>query len=766
MRGTPSSGRRAATRADARSGVRSGAHPGIRSGGSVCAALRAFIGASGGALAAMAAHAAEPVAPPPGGFAAYTPRVTATRIDDDEAPRIDGDLSDAAWAKSAVIDQFYQVEPVEGATPSQPTRAYVVYDSKYIYIGIYNFDNEPDKIVRRLLERDSRLQDEDAVRVFIDSFGTFRDGYFFATNANGARVDGLIENNVTLRTQWDTIWNVRARVVEDGWIAEFAIPFQSISFDNSLSEWGFQILRTIRRTNEEIRWSNIDRSRGRIDITNAGRLEGVTGISSGIGLEAQLFVTGSGSYDWETGAVDEAINPSANIFYKLSSSLTGSLTFNTDFSDAPLDARQVNTGRFSLFFPETRDFFLQDASVFEFGGRVFEGQPNGLPFFSRRIGITAGRPVDIIAGAKLSGKAGPANIGLISARTGESGPYEGQFLSAARASVPLFAESKAGVVLTYGDPTGGQSNAVMGADFQYKNSARWPGTLFVDTAYIRSFDDGADGVMAAFDAAYDSQVWNWNVRVEHIGPDYNPRLGFVNRTGVRRYFAKGVREFRPDDSWIRRAEIGFSANVVTDLEDTVEDRFYNGWAFATNNDGDEFRAEIERGFLDIREAFKIAGELDVPVGQYAFTQYEARVATTRARPVGVLVSGRVGEIFGGDFLNLRFGLGLAPNKHFRLGGEYSYQKFDLPTGNIGIHLFTVDTTIAFTPFMILKTDVQYDNISEGMTFFSRFIFEPTPYREIFVALGHSALIERDAFPQSFRAQGTNLALRLGQTLRF
>lgn len=718
-----------------------------------------------GAVVAFALVTSAAAEPPPEGFAAYTPRFVAPRISNDEAPKIDADLSDPAWAKAAVLADFYQVEPVEGGTPSQPTRAYVMYDDKNLYIGVYNYDSEPDKIVHRLLERDARLQDEDAVRVFIDSFGTFRDGYFFGTNANGARVDALLENNSTFRGEWNTIWAVKSKIVKDGWIAEFAIPFQSISFDPSLKEWGFQVLRTIRRTNEEIRWSNIDRSRDRIDLTNPGRVSGIEDVRSGIGLEAQLFVTGSGSYDWELDSVHKALNPSANIFYKVTSSLTGSLTFNTDFSDAPLDTRQVNTGRFSLFFPETRDFFLQDAAVFEFGGRVYNDDPNGLPFFTRRIGIVDGTPVDIVAGAKLSGKAGPANIGLISARTGAAGPYDGQFLSAARVSIPVLSESKLGAVFTHGDPAGAEDNTVAGADFQYKNSTRWPGTLFADVAYVRSFDGGDQGDMAAGEAAYRSLKWNWTGRFENIAPDYRPRLGFANRTGLRRYKANFWRAYHPDDSWIRNAETGAYVNVVTDLSDEVEDRFYGAWLFVGNNAGDEFYTEVQRGFLDIREPFDIAGVVTVPVGEYSYTQYEARVGLTRARPIGADVGFSLSDIYGGKRRSANLRLSLTPDPHFRFGLEYEYEKFSLPGGEIGIHIATANSTIAFSPAMFLKTDIQYDNISQNFTFFSRFNWEPTPENEVFISLGHSALIERDDFPGSFRAQGSSLALRLGHTLR-
>lgn len=703
-------------------------------------------------------------------FASYVPRAAATKIERDEAPNIDGDLSDPAWAKATVIEEFYQVEPAEGAPPSQKTHAYVLYDEKTLYVGFRLFDDEPEKIVRNQLVRDAELRDEDAIRIFLDTFGTFRNAYFFSTNANGAKVDSLIENNSAFKREWNTIWDVKTRVVEDGWIAEFAIPFQSIAIDPMLDEWNFQILRTIRRTNEEIRWSNIDRSRSRIDLTNPGRLSGVEGVKTGAGVEAQLFATGAGVYDWETGETDYRLDPSANIFYKITPSLTGSLTLNTDFADAPLDDRQVQTGRFDIFFPETRDFFLQDAASFEFGGRVFEDNVNGLPFFSRNIGIVEGRPVDLIAGAKVSGKLGPANLGVLTVRTGDDAIYGGQYLSAARASFNVLDESKAGVVFTHGDPTGVATNTVAGADFQYKNSTRFRGTLFADFSYLRSFNS-ENGVsqsdqFAAVDSAYRSARWNWTGRFRHVGETYEPRLGFSNRKGIREYNANLFRTFRPNDSPLRSATVGVFALAVTDLGDELLDREIGGWIEAENQIGDRANLEIFRGFLDIRDTFDIAGRLNVPISEYRFTRYRIDLQSSQARKISAGLEYRWGGVYDGDFREWNARAGFRPNRHFQISAEYGLTQFDLPTGYLAVHVALIEATVAVSPTMFLISNIQYDNISENFSLLSRFSWEPTPEREIFVSLGHSALIEEDRFPGSFRAQGTSVALRLGQTFRF
>ncbi len=703
-------------------------------------------------------------------FARYIPRATALHISSADAPKIDGDLSDVVWARAEPIDQFYQVQPVEGATPSEPTRAYILYDEKNLYIGVYAYDSNPEGIRRSQMQRDPALQDDDSIKIVIDSFGSFRDGYFFGVNPNGARRDALIENNNGFRDEWNTIWRAKTSIVDDGWIVEIAIPFQSISFDSSLEEWNLQISRLIRRHNEDVRWSNIDQNYGWNDVTNPGRLSGLSDVRSGVGLEVQTFVTGAGAYDWETDQTDFSLNPSGNAFYKVTPSLTASLTVNTDFSDTGLDARQVNTGRFSLFLPETRDFFLQDAAVFEFGGRIFTNGPvNGLPFFTRNIGIVNGQPVDIVAGAKLSGKLGPANVGVISTRTGasQSAGVDGQFLSAARVSLPVLSESKVGLVFTNGDPTGASNNTVAGADFQYKKSNVFGnGTIHADAAYVQSFNGGNSDHMFVSEASYRSQKWNSTVRLRDIGEGYAPLLGFANRTGIRRYTANFWRTYRPANSFIRFAETGAWTNLITDRENDERLDHYSGvWVGGGNNAGDELWLNYERGFVDIREPFSIAGEVPVAMGQYRWNQYDIRAIATNSRTVGAELQVRWGGIYDGDLLEIRSELSVRPSRFFEVAAGHEYLEFDLPSGEIGIHIASFDSTIAFTPDMTIKTEVQYDNISEAFTFFSRFSWEPVPEREIFLSFGHTAIIDRQDFPRDFVSQGSSLALRLGHTFR-
>ena len=239
----------------------------------------------------------------------------------------------------------------------------------------------------------------------------------------------------------------------------------------------------------------------------------------------------------------------------------------------------------------------------------------------------------------------------------------------------------------------------------------------------------------------------------------------MNRTGIRRYNANLFRIIRPDSGPIRRINTGAWTNLITDLNDTRRDHFSGAFFEVENNPGDELELNYERAYVDVQESFDIAGVLAVPVGIYRWEEYSVSAETTSSRRISAGLGVSWGGRYGGDLMRISSNIRVRPSKHFELAAEHRYLDFDLPSGQIGIHVASVNSTIAFTPDMAINTEVQYDNISESFTFFSRFRWEPTPEREIFLSFGHTALIERETFPDEFRSLGSSLALRLGHTFR-
>jgi hypothetical protein len=314
--------------------------------------------------------------------------------------RIDGRLDEPAWSEARVIDDASQYLPADGVPPSEPTRFLVAIDDENLYIAARFGDSEPAGIRRSQLVQGQGVTNDDYFQVLLDPYNNRRTGYIFYVNPNGVQRDGLLLGGLSYNMDWDGIWQAAAAVDGEGWTAEMAIPFKTLSFDRDGDTWGINLSRSIRRKREEIAWSHHGR---RITMDLTGELRGMSGLSQGSGVDVVPSMALTQRDSFSASGSSLVSKPSLDVFYRITPSLTSSLTLNTDFSATDVDDRQVNLTRFSLFFPEKRDFFLEDAEVFEFGGLA----QNGRPFFSRTIGLSAGgQPIDLDAGAKLTGKLG------------------------------------------------------------------------------------------------------------------------------------------------------------------------------------------------------------------------------------------------------------------------------------------------------------------------------------------------------------------------
>lgn len=699
-------------------------------------------------------------------FKTYRPSAVATRIDSAQAPVIDGDLSDAVWASVPTIENFYQLEPEEGRPVSERTVARVAYDENNIYIAFYNYDREPEKILASAKARDGDTDKDDFIRIYLDPGMTRRDGYAFVVNANGARLDAVIENNTNYLVEWDTIWAAQSRLVADGWVTEVSIPFRSISYDASRSDWGFDLFRLIRRKNERSRWTSIDRAIQSVDISRSGTLTGVTGIAQGLGLEVQSYAVARLKHEWGVPReTDLTIEPSGNAYYRITPALTGSVTFNTDFSDTPLDQRRVNTSRFSLFFPETRDFFLQDVAVFEFGGGGFFEADNGRPFFSRNIGLVNGAPVDIVAGGKLSGQLGGLGIGALAVQTEGTAVSDGQLLSAARVTMPILDESEVGLVFTSGDPTGDTKNSVGGIDFQYNSSTLFEGKTFkADFFYERSFTDPiGDDDAFGFQVGFPNEPWSGRFRFKEIGEDFYPALGFINRTGIRDYSGFIANRTRFENSAVRWVEFSTFYSFVTDLDNRLESR-ENGVSAGTYlQSGDLAFIDIFNDYENVTTPFELPRGVMVPAKEYEWTNISPYFETSQSRSVQASLDLECCSFLDGDMYSASLSVNYRPDSTFAIAPNYFYQRIDLPTGDLEIQIYALDFTVNFTPDMQLLTQVQYDNISQGVGLSARYRWEFAPGSELFVAVGESADLREHLH---YSSQTSQASIRIGHTLRF
>lgn len=704
----------------------------------------------------------------PVNFKTYRPSVSPIRINTSQAPIIDGDLSDPVWDMATQIVDFYQVEPFI-APPTVETKVYMAFDENALYIGVFAAEDRPEDIYATVMERDGDVWRDDMIRVYIDPFATGISGFGFDVNAIGARADRLVQDGRRPIDEWDTIWNSSGQILENGWSVEIEIPFRSISFDPEADGWGLILTRERAHKAEEIRWAGIDQSLDTFNFSRAGRLEGIRDVNQGRGLEITLQGTGSVARDWNRPRQDSVnFEPSVDALYRFTPSLAGLITFNSDFSDTPLDNRQINTGRFSLFFPETRDFFLQDAAFFEFGGRAFSRAPNARPFFSRRIGIVNGESVPIETGIKLSGELKGIELGLLTARMGEGSEIDRQTLSVARAAVDISAESRLGIIATNGDPTGQSDNTLLGFDYLYRSPSIFgKGRLQADIYYQQTFsstvpDDDTFGIRID----YPNDVWRWKLAAREVGENFTPALGFVNRPGSRDYTADWQRRFRPQNTAITWWQFGSEHRLITALDGETETRTNKLKAGLQTRQADSVWISTFATVENVRTPFTLPNEIPVPTGTYNNDGASLSLTSSMTRPYGGQIRLEQKQFFGGDSTALELRLNARPNRNFDISAAYSRTDINVPGGDVSVQVGSVDAVVNLSPKLSISTQTQYDNISNSLSFFGRMRWEVRPETEIFLSVGHGAIIDDSDFGRNFRSIQSQAIFRLSNTYRF
>ncbi len=701
-----------------------------------------------------------------------TARVERTRV----PPVLDGVLNEAEWSGAGFVDDLEQVQPVEHAAPFERTEVYLLYDDDALYIGARLYDTEPALITANVLRQNSWIVPDDAFYVTLDPFNTGRAGSFFGTNPNGVRYDGTYRNVSEIYDNWDGIFDAAAGYFEGGWIAEFRIPFKTLSFDPNTDSWGLNFSRTVARKNERIAWSSRNRS---WDPSVSGLAVGFQGIQQGAGLDIVPSATYRSRRTFSPSLSDSELEPSLDVYYKLTPSLNASLTLNTDFSATEVDDRQVNLTRFNLFFPEKRDFFLREEDIFDFGrigarngnGAIGAAErENGRPFFSRRIGLSLlGQPVDIDYGGKISGRAGRWEIGALSIRQDELASIRADTLSVVRIKANLAGESTIGAVVTHGSPTANEDNSVAGVDYVYRNS-RLPGgrTIEAFTWSQRSDTEGIetdDSALGAGFAIPSTRGFRGGFAAKEFQRNFNPGLGFLSRTDIRDYSGHIAYTHRPTSGRWQSIYSGLEGQRIESLGGGLQSQLVRmTFASLTNQTGDSFsvRSNLQREVLE--SAFTISPGIAIPIGAYSFDDFGAELGTSRFRKV----SGGVG-IFTGDFYDGTRDQGFAnvrwqPSPKLALGLGYSVNFIELPAGDFETRLTTANVDFVFSSTLSWVNLFQYDNISDTIGLSSRLHWIPQSGREMYFVLNHT--VQDFDLDDRFHSLVSDFAAKINYTFRF
>ena len=707
------------------------------------------------------------------------------------APQIDGRIMPGEWEGAARVNDLHQVQPVEFDTPTQRTVWYFAYDDKALYVAGYAYDTEPDEISAQVLQQGGNLFPDDRMSIIIDPFNNKRSGYQFTLNANGVREEAIFATPTRPSQDWDGIWRGFAQVVDDGWTMEMAIPFNTITFEPGNESWGVNMWRQIPRNAEQMAWQS--RS-GLVNPTVSGEMYGFEGLSQGLGLDVIPSMTVSNNNDRPAGVVTDDVNPSLDVNYKLTPSINGLITLNTDFAATEVDNRQLNLQRFSLFFPEKRSFFLTDFDIFQFGGVPaggggFGSRPiglrsgtNGLAFFSRRIGLTSDRePVDLIAGGKVSGRAGNVDFGSLYILQDEYVTDDGELIEQSdlfvgRVSTGVLEESILGGIFTYGDPQGNLESSLAGVDFQYRNTRIGKNRSAEGRFWLQKTDnEGVDGEDLAWSATMSFPVrlgLEGGFQIHEVQENFDPKLGFANRTGVRLYGAEaGYRRVRDGDVFFREISHGLE---ITHWEflDTGEIQTQELKAdpiSIRSRAGDFGRIEVSyttEGLLPGEQPLEDIGII-IPDGEYSFFRSGIFFRTASFRPLRLQLRVDDGDFYNGRRTRIEPEIQWRPNEHFNIRVTYDWNKYHEFPGSpdATTRLISLTNTIAFNSRWALTTLAQWDNISEEVGINSLLRFNLSAGQDIWFVLNHNML--RDPLSENrFQSQETLAAAKIRWTFRY
>jgi hypothetical protein len=678
-------------------------------------------------------------------------------------PIIDGKLDDPAWRDAAVISDLRQVLPQEDAAPTERTEVRVTYDSDHLYVAFRCFDREPDKIVAKEMQHDRDTGSDDLVRFAIDTFHRQNDGYYFALTAAGSKQEGLIQNKDATIADWDAIWEGCVTRDAEGWNAEFAIPLKSIAFDPNGGVWGFDVERIIRRKQERDRWAGLSRTKGIGSLPNLGELRGLAGLRQGHGLQLRPFTSLAYAPLRDGNDPTWKLKPGFDFTWHATPSLATTLTVNTDFAETDVDERQVNLTRFSLFFPEKRDFFLQDAALFSFGNIDY----SPYPYFSRRIGLASdGTPVDILAGIKVAGRLGPTTVGFLDTQVDSNGDIKSKNLLVARAAVQLSPETSVGTLVTNGDPRTNGDNTLAGLDYNYVNThVSGNKTLHLHAWAVGTNSDLAGGKdhAEAIQLNLPNEPFSLYGYAGRYGEKYDPALGFAPRVGIYEYILNPQYTWRPEHRWYRSAQVALQLYYVTNLQGRIDSEDHNlpSVEFDTAA-GDYVFGQIRHSRDRLIEPFEIHPGVVIPAGDYQWQRYHIEFGTARARPVNVGFWMQEQGFYTGRRRNYWSQIEWRASRYFYASASWQLQQIRLPEGSFDVRIGVLRLNTTFSPRLSLNTIAQYDNQSKQLGVNARLKWIVRPGNELFLVWNENY----DAEDEHLRPLAAKITTKAAWTFRW
>jgi hypothetical protein len=668
--------------------------------------------------------------------------------------RIDGQLDEALYREAIPFSDFVQIEPTAGAPAAERTELWIGFDGEHVYVAFRVWDTRMDRLVATEMRRDNgNIWSGNDIVVFV--FDTFRDrrsSISFTVNAVGGRSDGQVINEKQYNADWNPVWELKTGRFDGGWTAEAAIPFKSLRYTPGAAQvWGFNAMRVKRFSNEVSTLARVPPSQGAQGVEQPAFMATLAGIEAPaprLTFDVKPYATSSMRSD-RLEAVRNAGDADAGLDAKVgvTQNLTADLTLNTDFAQVEADQQQINLSRFSLFFPEKREFFLENQGVFSFGGVAVGSLNTGtsdapILFYSRRIGLDDRGAIPLDGGGRLTGRAGRYSIGVVNIRSSDDdrvGAVATSF-TAARVTRDVLRRSKIGAILTHRSvgATGGAANRAYGLDGTFGFFEN----LQLNTYWARSEtaaaspdpEDSGDRDSYRGQLLYNGDRYGLEIERLSIGRHFNPEIGFVRRDDMVRDFTQLRFSPRaPRDSRIRKYVYQGSLEYIENRSGGLESRRRSGEFALEFHNADRFSVGYANSYEFLPERFRIGGQVELPTGGYAFDAVRVGYNLAQQRMMSGNLSLEAGTFYNGHKQTFSVARGRVPiTNQLSVEPTYSLNRVHLVEGRFTTHLAGSRVTFTVTPMMFVSTLVQYNSGTNALATNARLRWEYRPGSELFI----------------------------------
>ena len=690
--------------------------------------------------------------------------------------RIDGRLDEDVYQTVRSVSDFYQMVPKTGDPASDKTEVWLLFDDDQVYFAARCWEADPARIIANEMRRDGRnILQGDYIGFILDTFYDRRNGVIFNISAVGGRRDGLVTDESQFNADWNGVFDAATGRFEGGWTVEVAVPFKTLRYAPGRAQlWGFNVHRGQRWKNERsylMPMPGLVAGGALMQVSMAATVVGIEAPPAASNLEIKPYVISEASVPQPAASTDLDADVGIDVKYGVSQNLTADFTLNTDFAQAEADEQQINLTRFSLFFPEKREFFLENAGLFAFGGAgtgpFGGGGDTPVLFYSRRIGLNEGQAVPIDVGGRLTGRVGPFSVGALNIRTGDepvSGARATNF-SVLRVKRDILRRSSIGAIFTGRSVSlgGGGANQAYGVDAAFAFFAN----LAINTYWARTRTDGSSSDATSYRIRFDYDADRYGARFERlvVGDRFNPEVGFVRRDDMGRSFAQ--LRFSPrtrNHPTVRRLSWVGAIDYVETTDGRLETRERRGEFSVELHNSDSFGVEYSNSYEFVPVPFRIASDVTVPVGEYQFDNVRVRYGFGQQRMLSGTVAAEQGTFFGGTKTTFSLSQGLAAlTSQLSIAPGVSVNRVVLPQGAVTSRLVTTRVTYTMTPLMFASALVQYNSAADSVSANVRWRWEYLPGSELFVVYNE----ERDSRQRGFPGlENRAFIIKVNRLVRF